>query len=221
MSSSGSLVEVQLARVLDQRGPVERRPPARGEDAAEALAGVGGSTWSVSHSAAAAAPGARALQADLAEVQVGGGEVGVGRVVPVEARRPPGRRRGPRRTRRAAARACAGRRRPSRSAAIARNGRASTSRPSVAEQREEAAVRGVDMQPDAVALAQRQRLVDRVDRAEPGGAGGERRRCRLRRRQQVASSASRSIRPPRRPGRRARPCRAPGTCARACSGSPR
>ena len=60
-----------------------------------------------------------ALEADLAEMELARGEIGVGRVVRVEA----ARRRGPRtarsRTRRAAARACADRRRSSRPVASA------------------------------------------------------------------------------------------------------
>ena len=43
----------------------------------------------------------------------------------------------------------------------------------VGDQGEEAAVRGVDMDPGAVAAAERQGLVDGVDRPETGGAGGQ------------------------------------------------
>ena len=96
-------------------------------------------------------PGPGALQADLAEVQLVRREVGVGRVVQVEA---PDVRVGgtaPPRSRRAAARACAGRPPPSRT----RRWPATAPRPGrpglrARQQREETAVRGVDVDPDPV-----------------------------------------------------------------------
>jgi len=98
-----------MSRAPGERGPVGR-PPAPGR----VRAAVGGSTWKVSQSAAAAATGPGALQADLAEMRLVGGEVGVGGVVQVEGGRRPGRRTAPPRTHRAVVRACAGRRRQSR-----------------------------------------------------------------------------------------------------------
>ena len=64
------------------------------------------------------------------------------------------------------------------------------------QQREEAAVGGVDVQAHAVALAQRQRLVDAVDGAEAGRAGGEH-DVPTSPLAHSASTASRSIRPQR------------------------
>jgi hypothetical protein len=127
----------------------------------------------VSHSPAAAAPAARALEADLAEVQLGLGEVGEGRVVAIDAL---DRRVGE----------------EDRAAAVglqavlvgvdddrvALRDRRVGSRLderllAPGQQREEAAVGAVDVQAHAVALAQGERLVDAIDGAEAGRAGGE------------------------------------------------
>ena len=170
--------------------------------------------------------GPRALQADLAQVQLGGGEVGVGRVVQV-GRPPPGRGRAPRRSRRAAGRACAGRRRPCRS----RRSRGTAPRPTPsarsASRREEAAVGGIDVHPRAVAArASGDDLVDRVDRAQAGGAcgrhdGADRPRSRRSALQRVKVHPCRRRRPgtaiDRDAEQRAHParaCSAPARCRR-------
>src|SRR5439155_17379462 len=125
-------------------------------------------------------PGPAALQRDLAEVQFVRGEVRVRRVVPVEAAhrgvaeeyRPAAVRLQPVLVRvdhdRVAVRDGA----PG-GGVDAGAGAGAGVRAGPGQQREEAAVRGVDVQPYAVPVAQRQRIVDRVDRAESGGTGGQ------------------------------------------------
>ena len=72
------------------RRPVERRAAPGREDRAEALVALQRQRLQRQPQPGGRGAGARALEADLAEVQVGLGEVGEGRVVAIDALRPTG-----------------------------------------------------------------------------------------------------------------------------------
>ena len=112
--------------------------------------------------------GPGALERDLAQVQVAAREVGVGRVVLVE---PPDARVAEE-DRAAAVGLEAVLVRVDDDAVGVGDRAEGRHRHELVEQGEEAAVRGVDVDPHAVTLAQRHRLLDGVDGAEPGRARG-------------------------------------------------
>ncbi len=216
MSSSGRRCSVQSGSAAQAVRQRTRPPAARREDRAEAVVGLQRQHLERQPQRARRGARARALQADLAEVQLVGGEVGVGRVVHVEAPDV-----GVGEQHRAAAvglQPVLVRVDDDRVARADRAERLLGHESRAGEQREEAAVRGVDVDAHAVALAPRQRLVDRVDRPDAGRPGGQHDRAHvaaaeLRLDRVEIGAPVRERRGPRAPRRRA-----PGTCARACSG---
>ena len=203
MSSSG--LEVQAERLQAAR-EVLRRAAGGGQDRLE-LDGLERQPQRRRGGA-----GARALEADLPQVQLVGSEVRVRRVVRVEAPDP-----GVVEQHRAAAvglEAVLVRVDHHRVGGADRSQRGGR----VVEQHEEPAVRCIDVDAHAVPLAQLEGLVDPVDRAEPGGAGGEHDGADVaaRTRGLEGVEVDPALRPRRAP--RSPAGGGPGTCARACSG---
>ena len=173
MSSSGCDVQVEHLGGAQARRPVERRAPPGREHRAEALVALQRQRLQRQPQAGGRRAGARALQADLAQVQVGLGEVRERRVVAIDALH--GRIGEQHRAAPVGLQAVLvgvdddGVALRDRGVRGGRDERIVAAR----EQREEAAVGAVDVQAHPVALAQGERLVDAIDGAQPGRAGGE------------------------------------------------
>ena len=223
MSRSGGRTTVARSSASSRRCELERRARAPRRGAAPSPSRVSGSARSVVHSAAAAAPAREHSRLISPRCSSVGREVRVRRVVGVEA--PDA---GIAEQHAAAAVGLQAvlvrvdHDRVARARSRANGAAADAGLAAVGEQREEAAVGGVDVQPRAVLGAQAGDRADGVDRAEAGRAQRRARPCRRRRaaqprfeRVEVDAAVAR----PGRPSHGAR--RARRTCARACSGRSR
>ena len=173
MSSSGSTCSAEHVGGAQPRRPVERRAPPGREHRAEALVALQRQRLQRQPQPGGRRAGARALQADLAEVQVGLGEVRERRVVAIDALH---RRIGEQhRAAPVGLQAVLVGVDDDRVALRDRRVRGGGDERIVAarQQREEAAVGAVGVQAHPVALAQGERLVDAIDGPQPGRAGGE------------------------------------------------
>lgn len=165
------LEQGELAAAVDQVGPGQGRAPPRPQHRAQAVCGQRQQLQGEpERGRRRARPGA--LERYLAQVQLIGGEVGVGRVVQVVLGHP-----GVAEDHRAAAvglQAVLVRVDDDR-VAVGDGGERRRRHPVggvVGDEAEEAAVGGVHVHPGAVAAGERDDLVHRVDRAKPGGAHG-------------------------------------------------
>ena len=85
MSSSGSTCSARTSEVFSRSRPVERRAAPGREHRAQALVALERQRLQGEPQPGGRRAGARALEADLAEVQLGLGEVREGRVVAIDA----------------------------------------------------------------------------------------------------------------------------------------
>ena len=190
MSSSGSITSATGRRAAAR--PARARPRARRRACEPSPSRVSGSARSVAHSAAAAAPAREHSSADLAEVQVARGEVRVRRVVERRTAPTPGSRKSTQPQPYGCRPCLCGSTtiESARGDRLERRGR-DAGLAAVGEQREEAAVRRVDVQPRAVRGAQ---VGDRARRRRARRAtvvpARRRRPCPRRPARSRASSAS-------------------------------